>query len=126
MHHFALHNGSRFTKYILPYLTIILTVLVFLTFYIAIKTQSNLIDNCKDNGNPLREGVQKLLENDEHRLHKEIIQNKQVDYKKLFPTYPPHKLEELIANKLAELYNELKDTKELREINKPIDCDSRF
>lgn len=125
-HALQLHNGSRFTKYVLPYLVVILTLIVLLTGYIAIETRQNLINNCKENGNPLRIAVSKVLNNQAKKLDKELAQSYAVNYKELFPKYDPVKLEELIAKNRKEIKEEKKSIAHLIYVNRPIDCDAQF
>lgn len=106
------HNPSR---WVVPYLLVVLTILLGLSLWqwhetstFARDLRDGLVKSCEENGNPLREAVQ-------DQIRHQIEQRETVDYTRFFPTIPPGELERLL-----EEQNE-QDRKTLHRIA-PINC----
>ena len=130
-----LHNGSKFTKYVMPYLVVMLTLtsIVSVIIVIELKTESEhredtLIENCEKNGNPLREGVRKLYQNEIKNLDNKIKRSHEVDYEKLFSNsgYTPEEFKKLLKESEEETIEELSDAQDLYNEIHPVICKEQF
>jgi hypothetical protein len=105
-------------KYVMPYVVLVLTLVTIFTAYTALETKNfagqlrdGLVESCDVNGNPLREVVQQILQED-------IDASKKIPAS-YFPGIPAEKFRELVRKK--RIANE----KKIRKIA-PINCDKQF
>lgn len=71
-----------------------------------------LIRSCEKNGNPLREVVRGIIED-------EIKQSKEADLTKFFPQFPPSELEKLVKKQNRQRHSRMQEIK-------PLNCDDQY
>lgn len=128
--------AKRSTR-ILTFLVIIMVATSGLSAYLlrqnGQQTQainSSLVENCEQNGNPLRAAVRKfgstLIEQTQADIEQSLAFEKAGTFAEILPNFPPDKLHEFAV---ADREDEREKIRRLRAANEkvgPVNCEKRF
>jgi hypothetical protein len=112
------HRPSNPGSFVAPYLLVALTILLGLTIYQVAETRTfstdlrdGLVKSCEKNGNPLREAVQTILQ--------EQIEQSERTPRSFFPDIPPDVFDRLIEEQRER-------NEEIIERIEPVDCPALY